>query len=412
MDLPFRYVAPAGAPFSVGDLVRWAGTAVSRPSVAEALVEAMRNRFGVRHVFLTSTGRAGLTLLLRALRRLEPARDEVAIPSYTCYSVPASIAKAGLRPRLIDISPDTLDFAPAALAEHDFSRTLAIVATNLYGLPSDLPGLQQLARAHGLFLVDDAAQAMGASVGGRWSGTWGDAGLYSFDKGKNVSAIDGGVVVTNSEDLAAAVRAEMSDATAAGATLSPAHVVKALAYFVMLRPWLYGIPARLPQLGLGRTEYTTEYPLSLPDPMLTALALTMLPKLEAFTATRQANAAAILDALSSIPGVDTIAVRRDATPAYLRLPILLADRHAQVGAIQALNAAGIGASGSYPQSLADVPELRQTATSPRAAGGRRVAHGIVTLPTHPFVSPADIRRMRSVLSTGAAVAAKERMLTT
>ena len=410
MPRPFRYVAPAGAPFSASDLARWAGMAVSTTPAAEALVGALRARFAVRHVFLTSTGRAGLTLLLRALRRLEPSRDEVAIPSYTCYSVPASIAKAGLRPRLIDISPETLDFAPDALAAHDFSRTLALVATNLYGLPSDLPGLERLARRHGLFLVDDAAQSMGASVGGRWSGTWGDAGLYSFDKGKNVSAIDGGVIVTDSDDLAGAVRAEMANLVAPGTATTVAHVLKALAYFVMLRPWLYGIPARIPHLGLGRTEYTTDYPLTPPDPVLSALALTMLPRLEVFTAARQANAAAILTALASVPGVRTIAVRTDATPAYLRLPILLENRRAQVGAIQALNAAGIGATGSYPEALSDVPELCETAAPARTAGGRTVARGIVTLPTHPFVGRADIGCMCRVLASEVA-AAKERMLT-
>ena len=96
---------------------------------SEALRQVIRERFGVRHCALTSTGRAGLTLLLKAMKRLGRARaDEVVIPSYTCYSVAASIAKAGLRPRIVDIDPATLDYVPAQLERTDFSRALAIVA--------------------------------------------------------------------------------------------------------------------------------------------------------------------------------------------------------------------------------------------------------------------------------------------
>ena len=150
MTSPFRYLAPAGSPVTTVDLMRWCGTAFSSTTASAALEQAIRDRFGVRHVFLTSTGRAGLTLLLRAMRRLaDGTRDQVVVPSYTCYSVPASVVKAGLRPRIVDISPHTLDYAPEALEQTDFSRVLAIVATNLYGLPNNLPALERVARRDG-----------------------------------------------------------------------------------------------------------------------------------------------------------------------------------------------------------------------------------------------------------------------
>ena len=401
MPVTLRYLAPAGSPFSALDLARWSKVAVSTPNASAQLEAVLRGRFGVRNVFLTSTGRAGLAVLLRAMRRLAPAaRDEVVVPSYTCYSVPASIAKAGLRVRIADISPYTLDYAPDALAGTDFSRVLAVVATNLYGLPNDLPGLQRLTRQHGCFLIDDAAQAMGGAVEGRWSGTWGDAGLFSFDKGKNVSAIDGGAIVTSSDDLADSLRLEMAGLRAPTAGASSMHVLKAIAYFAMLRPWLYGIPARIPQLGLGRTEYTTEFPLELADPVLMALGRIMMERLDEFTARRRSNAAATLEALRAVPGITAVAPRAGAAPAYLRLPLLVNAARAQRGVIQALNAGGIGATGSYPASLADVTEVQSLLANPRpsAAGGRDVARRIVTLPTHPFVRTSDIHRMAEILS--------------
>ena len=399
MSSRLHYLAPAGAPISAADLLRWCGAAFSTAPARPALEQAIRNRFGVRHVSLTSTGRAGLTVLLRAMRRLaDSTRTEVVVPSYTCYSVPASVVRAGLRPRIVDISPRTLDYAPDALEHTDFSRVLAIVATNLYGLPNNLPALERMARRHGTFLIDDAAQALGAKVGGRWSGTWGDAGLFSFDKGKNVSAIDGGVLVTNSDDLAMALREETARLEAVRPGTSAVHVAKALAYFALLRPWLYGIPARIPQLGLGRTVYTTDFALAQSDGVLVSLAVTMLHRLEEFTRARRENAATLLRELRAI-AMDTVQPIAGAEPVYLRLPLLAANDQHRNAAIDALTSAGIGATGSYPASLADVPELRPALAdvNPVANGGREVARRIVTLPTHPLVRVADIRRMRKVL---------------
>jgi dTDP-4-amino-4,6-dideoxygalactose transaminase len=407
MNLLPRYVAPAGAPIGASDLMRWVRLSMNRPDGNDQLLDAMRSRWGPGHYFLSCTGRAGMTLLLRAMRQLRSSdRDEVVVPSYTCYSVPASAVKAGLRVRIVDIDPATLDYDPRQLAGTDFSRVLAIVATNLYGLPSDLPGLARLARDRGVFLIDDAAQAMGASVVGRWSGTWGDAGLFSFDKGKNVSSIDGGVVFTASNDLAAALEAEWAGLASPSTATTALHLVKVLAYTVMLRPRLYGIPARMPSLGLGRTVFTTDFPLEKATAASSVLGAVMLQRLERFTDARVANARALAESLGSVPGVRLITPRPDARPAYLRLPVYLEAPLERDAAIAALNAAGVGATGSYPASLVDVPELRPAlaGTPPAAPGGRMVARRIMTLPTHPFVTAADMARMRDVLRSTEAAA--------
>lgn len=405
-----RSLAPAGAPITTGDLVRWLGAPFHGASGAAAFATAIRARFDVPYAHPVATGRAGMTLLLRAMRRLAPAdRTEVVIPSYTCYSVAASVVKAGLRPRLADISPETLDYTPSALATTDWSRVLAVVATNLFGLPGDLPGLIAHARAHGVLVIDDAAQSMGARVDGRWSGTWGDAGLFSVDKGKPVSAIDGGVVVTARPDLDEALAAEFRGTGHAGTGQVAAHVAKALVYAVFLRPRLYWIPDRVPQLELGRTVFTTDFPLDAIDPALAALAAITLDHLEPYIRARAATAAALTERLGGLAGVRLMTPHRLATPGYLRFPLLLPDTATRERARLALKGAGIGATGSYPASLADVAELAPHLAGPvDAGGGRAVAARLLTLPTHPFVTPGDVTRMVRVLAgvlDGAAVAA-------
>ncbi len=397
---PLRHLAPAGAPIRAGDLVRWAALDLPGRNVARDLRERVCERFEVRHAFLFATGRAALTVLLRAFRRLAGnERDEVILPSYTCYSVAASVVKAGLRPRLVDISPESLDYEPTVLSRTDFSGVLAVVATNLYGLPNDLEALTRLARDRGVFLIDDAAQAMGASLAGRWCGTWGDAGLYSFDKGKNVSAIDGGVVVTNSDAVASAVQEEIRGLTTAPLQASATGVIKALAYWLLLRPSAYWIPNRAPGLGLGRTVFTTDFPLEAPPRALSALASTVLRRLEYVNLRRTQNATQLMAALRGVAGITLVTPAPTSDPVYLRLPIIVDDASARDVLMARLVNAGIGATASYPRALIDVPEIRHFLGSSSAdtPGGRFVADRILTLPTHPFVDEADIGRMSTIV---------------
>jgi dTDP-4-amino-4,6-dideoxygalactose transaminase len=359
----------------------------------------MAETVGAASCSVISTGRAGMTLLLRALRTFsDSSRDEVIIPSYTCYSVAASVVKAGLTPRLVDIDLKTLDFEYTRLEAADFRRVLAVVATNLYGLPNNLVRLKAIAHAHGVFVVDDAAQSLGARVSGRWCGTGGDVGLYSFDKGKNVSAIDGGAIVTDDPRIAEVVARSVSRLPRASSGETGLALVKLAAYTLFLRPGMYWIPNGIPMLGLGRTVYATDYPITRHPRALSALAVTMLRRLPEYTARRRTNAAMMLDALRGEARVHRIEPSPDSEPAYLRLPLLLETRTLRDRAVASLNLAGIGATASYPACIADIPELRgMLRVDTDITVGRAVADCLVTLPTHAYVTPADATHAVRVL---------------
>jgi dTDP-4-amino-4,6-dideoxygalactose transaminase len=403
----WRHVAPAGTPIALSTLLSWSGRLLRGGDHVAALAAAVRERFDVAACTPTATGRAGLVLVLRALARLAPpSRTDVVIPSYTCYTVAASVVVAGLRPRVVDIDPDTLDFDPAALERVDFSRALAIVPTNLFGLPGDLPRLAALARAHGVRLVDDAAQAMGAAAGGRASGTWGDAGLYSLDKGKNITAIEGGLVVTRDAEVAAAIAEDARALTPQRPMVVARDVVKLLAYALLLRPWLYWIPNGIPQLQLGTTAYTPHIAAERYAGALAAMGLTMLDRLDDLNAARRRVAASMAEAVDSAAGLSPIRVHSGATPVYVRFPVLARDETHRDELRRALVARGIGATGSYPTAVVDIPELAGPMAPYRddCPGGRDVARRILTLPTHAYVSRRDIEIVHDTVRGAAAVA--------
>lgn len=395
----FRHVAPAAAPIRVTDLARWVATLTRDRTPVVTLTRHVAARVDAKYCAATCTGRAAMTVVLRALKRARrDARDEVLIPSYTCYSVAAAVVRAGLRPHIVDISLQTLDFDWTRLQQVDTSRALAIVGTNLYGIPSDMPRLSKFARDRRLFLVDDAAQAFGATVGGRPSGSWGDAGIFSFDKGKNVSAIDGGLIVSNHDHVIRSLEVEMAELPPTPPARILAALVKLVGYVALVPPSLYWIPNSIPQLGLGQTIYDTSYAVERYSRPLAALGVTMLRRLDAFTAARLANAEAMRSRLAGLTTISFVQPPPGSNPVYLRFPLLAADRDARDAIVAALNDAGIGATASYPRSLADLPHLDAYPMDLAVpSSGAAVADRIVTLPTHPLVGPRDIDRTVEVI---------------
>jgi dTDP-4-amino-4,6-dideoxygalactose transaminase len=358
------------------------------------------------HAWLFSTGRAAMTVAFEAMKRAsgDSRRTEVIIPGYTCYSVPAAVERAGLVPRLCDVDPSTLSPDLGSVADLDYGRVLAIVSANLYGLPNALTDIEDLARRRSIFMLDDAAQALGAKLGTRPAGGFGDVGLFSFDKGKNITTLQGGALAAHSGPLQESIESMMCRIGAPRVAHSIATVVKLTAYAILLQPGPYSVVRRLP-LGLGLTPYETDYPIVRFSLALTGVATRQLERLADINGTRVANAGRLGRALADIPDVTVPKLLPAAVPVYARYPVLM-ESGQRAGVIAALERSGIGATASYPKALADVPEVvRRLPRDQRPTpGAQEVAKRIVTLPTHGY-SPADLSEriaavIRGVPATG------------
>lgn len=171
----------------------------------EALEREVAALAGVRHAVGVASGTDALRLALGALG-VGPG-DEVLTPAFSFVASASTILLAGATPVFVDIDPETYALDVAAAERAVTPRTRAIVAVHLYGHPAAMDRVTALARAHKLAVVEDAAQAIGAAWAGRPVGAWGDVACLSFYPTKNLGACgDGGMVVTDREDLAARVR--------------------------------------------------------------------------------------------------------------------------------------------------------------------------------------------------------------
>ena len=167
--------------------------------------ERFARYIGKRFAVSTCSGRYGLEIILEAFR-LQPG-DEVILPAYTLEALPRLIAAKGLVPRLADISPRSFNMDPDSVERQITSKTRAIVATHLFGVPCDIETISQLARRHGLLVIEDCAHALGSRFKGRRTGSFGDAAFFSFETLKLINTFGGGMVVTDDPAVATAARA-------------------------------------------------------------------------------------------------------------------------------------------------------------------------------------------------------------
>ena len=172
-------------------------------------VEAFEQEFaaycGTRHAVAVNSGTSALHLALLAAGI--GAEDEVVTVPMTFVATVAAILYAGATPRFVDVEPDTLTMDAAALQGAITPRTKAIIPVHLHGRMAEMDRILEVARARGLIVIEDAAQAHGAEYGGRRAGSLGDLGCFSFYPGKNLGACgEGGAVVTDSPDMAQKMR--------------------------------------------------------------------------------------------------------------------------------------------------------------------------------------------------------------
>jgi 8-amino-3,8-dideoxy-alpha-D-manno-octulosonate transaminase len=165
---------------------------------AKELEEAICQRFGSKYAQVTSSGTSALTTALAALGI--GAGDEVIMPSFTFVASFEAVLSVGAVPVLVDID-ETLTLNPDAVRKAINSKTKCVMPVHMGGSMADIDALASICKEHGLILLEDACQSIGASYKGKHVGTIGDAGTFSFDFVKTITCGEGGAVMTNDKDV-------------------------------------------------------------------------------------------------------------------------------------------------------------------------------------------------------------------
>lgn len=318
------------------------------PCAAEFLAAIQRDT-GSRFAVLAPNGTLGLFLALLALEL--PRGSEILLPSFTFYATASAAVFAGLVPVFVDADPETFNLDVETLESLLTPRTRAIMPVHVYGHAAPMDRVMDVARSHGLLVLEDAAQGYGVSYRGQHVGTLGDLGVISFFADKTVTTGEGAVVLTQREDLHEKLRLLRNQGRASsGSFIHP---------------------------SLGMNFRMTD--------LQCAVGLAQLRKLSAIVTARRKNHARYQANLEGAAGLRFMRVQPGSTFVPFRF-VLLTSRKGAI--VEALDQAGVQTrSFFYPMHLQ--PCLTTYASSPLPVSESLYEQGIC-LPIHSSLTEADI----------------------
>ena len=324
-----------------------------------ALESEIAQLCGVAHGVGLASGTDALILALRACG-VQPG-DEVLLPPFTFVATGSAVSAIGAKPIFADIDPRTFNLDPAQLERRITPRTRAIIVVHLYGLVADMAPILGFARSRNLPVIEDAAQAIGASHNGRGAGSFGEVGCFSFYPTKNLGAYgDAGLAVTNSESIATRLRTLRNHGQ--------------IGKYVSSEP---GLNSRL-------------------DEIQAAILRVKLAHLAEWQRARQQRAAEYSKLLAGLPGITTPAVPAGSDHVFHQYTIRVARRDALQ---QFLAERKIGSTVYYP-----VPLHHQPLYSPlgHKSGdfpeSERAAQEALSLPLYPELKSDQVARVASAIA--------------
>jgi perosamine synthetase len=178
----------------------------------KALEAEWAEYFGVKHAIACNSATSGLWMALNSIGLKQG--DEVIVSPYTMTCSASLPLLFGAKPVFADIEPDYFCIDPDDIIRKINDKTKAIIAVDIFGLPCNYDRINEIAKVYGLKVIEDAAQAPGAKYKGKYAGTLGDIGVYSLNRHKHIQCGEGGVVVTDDDELACKLRLSMNHAEA------------------------------------------------------------------------------------------------------------------------------------------------------------------------------------------------------
>lgn len=384
-----RTLPPAASPFYLKDIVSGVAGFFEGEGIVKRFEDELKSFYQVGYCFAVSSGKAALVLILQALHEIYPERDEVLIPAYTCYSVPSAIIRAGFRVRLCDMAPGTLDFDFDRIVEElENTRLLCVVPTHLFGMPADVERVKALIRGRDIFVLEDAAQAMGGEWNGKKIGMQGDVGLFSMGRGKAFSTVEGGIILTDNDLIGLMLEKRLAAIKGYGNFDCLKLILNAIALSLLIYPRIYWLPKLLPFLKLGETHFNPSFPIRKLSSFQAGMAIKWKTTINKLKAARLVNANKIAGYGISPPGVYGGTI-----PDLIRFPVLVSDTETKKKILQKSERMGLGISDGYPDSIDGIDELWNLLDEKMFPVAKDIAERIVTLPVHPNVSEDDVKNI-------------------
>ncbi|MCZ6677024.1 MAG: DegT/DnrJ/EryC1/StrS family aminotransferase [Candidatus Poribacteria bacterium] len=354
----------------------------------------LRTEIGRSHCFLANSATALIYLALKAFSEFS-GRREVILPAYTAPSLVLPIQKAGLVPRLCDISLETFLLDIDQLPDCLTNQTLAILAVHSYGIPLAMREILKLARQNGSYVIEDAAVAHGSRLYGKPVGAYGDVSVISLNRGKNMTTFTGGIALTDNAQLSLAIARAIAELPRASLRLRLKIALNLMALGVVVRPWIYTL-ARPLLLKYRSLSLYTNFESFQYTRFQAGIGYALLKKRQGIFARRMENGQYLREALGDISRIRLPAIPNDAEPAFNQFPILVETAELRNRLLERIiDDARVEATVLYPKAVHHCYNLGiPKALYPNA---NDFASRVLLLPTHPFINPKRLEKVVEVI---------------
>ena len=386
----------AGLPLRLTDL---------RPGAA-TLATDIAAQLGTPPLQLECSGTASLLVTLTALRELQPRRRRVVVPAYTCPLVAIAVQQAGLELQLCDLRAGHYDMNPAALRAACDERTLAIMPTHLAGRVADVDDALAVANNVGAYVIEDAAQALGARRDGSSVGLAGDVGFFSLAAGKGLSIYEGGLLLARDPELRERLARTSAGIVPRSFGWEAKRSIELLGYAALYQPrglrLAYGNPLRQalrrgdPVAAVG-DDFALTIPLHRVGRWRQAVGAHAATRLPAFLDQLSTQAQRHLPRLRRIAGIEVLddpIGTHGSWPFFLLLLPVQARRDA---ALAQLWQAGLGVSRLFIHALPDYAYLAGVVPAQDVPHARDFAARSLSIGNSPWMTDADVEAICNVL---------------
>ena len=307
-----------------------------------------------KHAIAVNTGTAALHAAVMAVGAEHG--DEVILPSFTFVATAEAIALVGAKPVFADIDPQTYTLSPSAVEKAVTKNTKAILPVDLYGFSADMKPLREIANKHSLALLEDAAQAHGATYGGKSVGSFSDAACWSMYASKNIMTGEGGVVTTDNDQIDETLR--------------------------MIRT--HGEKAKYASLILG-TNYR------MPE-IQAAIGNVQLQRLPTFMAKRRQNAQKLTKILQKTSRLILPSESNDRLHSWYLYTARLKDATEGMRdrLVAELKKKGVGSEVYYINPVHEMPFYRENYGSAKLPETEKASKQVFSLPIHPGVTEGQV----------------------
>ena len=414
-----RTIPPAAAPVYFSDILSGFKGAIRGRQEVDRRCSEIARYFNARQCWMVSSGKAALYLILTCLKRRYPHRQDVIIPAFCCYSVPSAIVRAGLNVTLCDIDPETLDYDYENLAillkKYKRGKTgeldnraagneqvkndklpggkrpkglLAVVSAHLFGYTAEVARVRSLVNDAAVTIVEDAAQVMGAARGDKKAGMVGDVGFFSLGRGKSISAIEGGVIVTSDPEIAQQLSELITYISAYPLVEKLKLVLKAVAVCLFQHPSVFWLPKLLPFLRIGDTIYDPDFNIFGLSSFQAGVFKSWKRKSAHFNEIR-GHSGRQWSEHKPLASFATDYSNNGRSVNFIRYPVKIKNRCLWQHLLRISEACGLGIMHTYPDAINAIAEIKRNFKGQEYPAAHRLSRQLVTLPVHPFLSGRD-----------------------